>query len=95
MTDQQNNPVDNSWTMKLPLLVAGVVALVVGGLTLLRGHTRAAIIGGLVLVGLGLCFVTYSFTIKEWCVPAQASAFSSGMHHGLRGCLRWKGWYEP
>jgi len=51
------------WTAKLPMLAAGVIAIV-GGLGFSRRGWASI---GFVLILLGAAFVIYSFTLKSWC----------------------------
>jgi hypothetical protein len=86
---------DVHWTAKLPALVAGVV-LVILGLVSLRGNWRYAFAGGALLILAGGGFIGWSLTIKEWCAARDMphSAFSSAFSGSFHSCLRQKGWLE-
>ncbi len=84
---------DVKWTAKGPALLAGIVLILVGLLSTWRGR----IIAGVVLVALGLAFVGYSLTIKNWCELrgadyGQSAWGSSGFGGGIGDCVREKGW---
>ena len=55
------------WTAKLPAIILGVLSLLGAGIATRQGR----VIAGLVLIILGLAFVIYSFTVKEWCTLNQ------------------------
>ena len=94
MTDQT----PNSWkpTAKLPLLVLGVFAVLLGWFLTLRGTMKALIIGGVLILG-GLGMIVWSSSIHNWCVPDDMK-WGSGpftkmrFHDGppvLQDCLAW------
>jgi hypothetical protein len=81
------------WTWKAPAMIAGIVA-VFGGLV---ATTRGRIIAGVIIIGVGIAFVSYSLTIKEWCAVRQSGwggqAWGQGGFGGSLGeCLKQKGW---
>ena len=83
------------WTRKAPALLSGLVS-VIGGLILTR---RGAISAGLLLILLGVAFVTYSFTLKDWCAGIQhgwsgGAWGNSGFGGNLGECIRSKTWFE-
>jgi hypothetical protein len=86
---------ESHWTLKLPLLVLGLVLAVPGVLAVAYRRSAVMTIVGLVLIVMALSFIGYSLTIKEWCVVDENSQFSSDFAPTLRGCLRMKGWAEP
>lgn len=83
-----------AWTAKGPALIAGLVAIVLAMVATARGRL---ILAG-VLLFLGAAFLTYSLTLKQWCVA----------HHGgwggawgenafgdtLGDCIKEKGWFQ-
>jgi hypothetical protein len=69
------------WTAKLPMLVAGVIAIV-GGLGFSRRGWASI---GFVLILLGAAFVIYSFTLKSWC------ELHEGAWGGIWGEMSFKG----
>ena len=82
------------FTRKAPALLSGLVS-VIGGLILTR---RGAISAGLLLILLGVVFVTYSFTLKDWCAGIQhgwsgGAWGNSGFGGNLGECVRQKSWF--
>lgn len=80
------------WTAKLPAIVLGVVSLLGAGIATKWGRA----IAGAVLLLLGIAFVTYSFTIKDWCV-LNAYAWTNqwgelSFNRSLGECIREKSW---
>jgi hypothetical protein len=87
---------DVRMTRKLPALVGGIIAIAGGLIAGSRGRRSA----GIVLILLGLAFVIYSSTIKEWCTLHERGW--GGMRvwgdtefgSSLGECLREKDWFE-
>ena len=86
MTDHPPNVYPVAWTAKMV------------GLRAVTKARKYSYLMGLALFIIGVVFVGYSTTIKEWCVPRQnvpaVLAFSTDFHVSLHGCLRNKGWLE-
>ena len=76
------------WTAKLPAIILGVLSLLGAGIATRQGR----VIAGVVLIILGLAFVIYSFTIKEWCelhAYAWQNAWGELSFNGTLGeCIR-------
>ena len=81
--------------MKAPALVLGLVSSI-GGLISTR---RGAVSAGILLILLGVAFVTYSFVWKDWCAGIQhgwsgGTWGKTGLGGELGQCIRAKGWFE-
>lgn len=84
---------DVRWTAKLPTLAAGIVLILAG----LFASTRRATAAAIILIALGLAFVGYSLTIKDWCelkptTMGQSAWGQGGFGGGIGECLKAKGW---
>jgi len=83
------------FTRKAPALVLGLVSSIGGLLATKRGAVSA----GLFLILLGVAFVTYSFTLKDWCAGIQhgwsgGAWGNSGFGGNLGECIGSKTWFE-
>ena len=82
------------WTAKLPALIAAIVLFVVG-LFVAHSKWRYAALGAALLFAASGGFLYWSLSIKEWCaVVNDKSAFSAAFSPSLRGCLKYKGWFD-
>lgn len=82
-----------NWTAKGPTLIAGLILILAG----LFASSRRAFVLAAVLVALGLAFVGYSLTIKNWCELhgtefGQSAWGAGGFGGGIGDCLKEKGW---
>lgn len=80
MSDQQQW----QWTSKLPALLGGLLAIIVGYLLASRGGRFVLL--GIILMAAGMWAVIYSATVHEWCAPKTAKfntmQFGQGFWHG-------------
>ena len=82
------------WTAKFPAIVLGTISLLWAGLAARHGKT----IAGVVLIILGLLFVTYSFGIKDWCELHEGAWGGTWGEMSFKGtlgeCIRNKSWFS-
>jgi hypothetical protein len=80
------------WTAKLPLLVGGLLLLIIGLVATARGRLVIAAIAIL----LSALFVSYSYTIKDWCEVRTGNAWGVGQWgtHSFGDCAKLKGWWR-
>lgn len=86
MSDAQ----DYRWTARLPALIAGLLALLLGS-ALLRRHWPWAV--GLGITGAGLLF--YSYLLTDWCAAPLGGLTWGRMtwpHHSLMDCVELVRW---
>ena len=83
-------------TRKLPALLGGLIAIAGGVIASGQGRRSA----GFLLILLGLAFVIYSLTIKEWCI-VHAYGWGGARVWGatefgtsLGECLKEKSWLD-
>lgn len=85
---------ETKWTDKLPALVVGVLLLLTGLFATWKGRIAA----GIILAVLGLGFVGYSATIKDWCemkgTTLGQTAWGNGFGASFDQCLRQKGYFS-
>ena len=83
---------DVRWTEKLATLAIGLAVCAIGVSIITKfipaQHFRLA---GIALILIGVGFVSYSLSVKQWC--GSPRAFNTAFHsQSFESCLRQKGW---
>ena len=102
MSDPNDQKPTWKMTAKLPLLLLGIGAILLGWFLSLRGTMRAAVVGGLLIAG-GISAVLWSESIHNWCVPndmkwGNMPFGQMRFHNGppqLQDCVALVGWAKP
>lgn len=88
-----SNQQETDWTAKGPALIAGLILILIG---IFAGSRRSLMLAA-VLVLIGMAFVGYSLTIKDWCQLRGAELGTTawgggGFGGGIGDCLKSKHW---